>query len=219
MTLPAPTMDVNCPVCGAVNQVDRLLSTHSFGSPDLDLRPAPDEGRLLEYMIESCQACKYSAGTLDAKPLKGTGTAMSSPEWVAIGKRKGLPKLAAAFKRAELICTHSHEPRGAVHMALRAVWVCDDRKSSLAPALRRETAERIQQAMTAGKPYSSQVGGNEALITDLLRRAEDWQEATNWATKGLAVVDYPLIEAVLRLELKLIEGKDAKVHRIEEAEC
>ncbi len=50
----APSEEASCPVCGASNFPDRLLSTHAFGSPDLDLRPPPDEGRLLSYMIEAC---------------------------------------------------------------------------------------------------------------------------------------------------------------------
>ena len=68
MTLPAPTEDVACPICGAINRPDRLLSTHSFGSPDLDLRPAPAMGQLLEYMVEACLACGYAASSLDDPP-------------------------------------------------------------------------------------------------------------------------------------------------------
>lgn len=217
MTLPASREDVACPVCGAINQPDRLLSTHSFGSPDLDLRPAPDMGRLLEYMVESCHACGYAASSLDNSPKGGTTGAMASPEWQALKARKGLPKLAATFKRAEIIASQSQDLLEAVWMALRAVWVADDSKSVITPTLRREAVSLIQQVMASGTTFVSQGGGNEAVISDLFRRAGDWDQAAIWAKRGLAVVDDAVVTSVLKFELRLIGAQDGEVHQIEEA--
>jgi len=217
MTLPAPTEDVACPICGAINQPDRLMSGHSFGSPDLDLRPAPDMGRLLDYMIESCHACGYAASSLDDPPKAGTTAAMASPEWQALKTKNGLPKLAASFKRAELIANQSQDIVEAVWMALRAVWVGDDRKSAITPTLRREAAALIQQVMAYRTTFVSQRGGNEAVISDLFRRAGDWDQAAFWANKGLDIVDDAVVSSVLKFELRLIDAQDGEVHQIEEA--
>jgi len=217
MTLPAPTEDVACPICGAINRPDRLLSTHSFGSPDLDLRPAPAMGQLLEYMVEACLACGYAASSLDDPPKPETAATMASLEWKALLSRKDLPELAAAFKRAELIASKNQDVLEAVWMALRAVWVCDDDRPSSAPALRREAVERILQARSAGTPFVPDKGGEEALIADLFRRAGDWNTASEWVKKGLDVTKHPIILPVLHFEQRLIESKDGEVHQIEEA--
>jgi hypothetical protein len=217
MTLPAPIEDVACPVCGVINQPDRLLSTHSFGSPDLDLRPAPDMGRLLAYMVESCHACGYAASSLGDSPKGGTTVAMASPEWQALLTRKDLPELAATFKRAEMIASQSQGLVEAVWMALRAVWVGDDSKSAITPTLRREAVSLIQQVMASGSTFVSQGGGNEAVISDLFRRAGDWDQAVQWAKRGLDVADDAVVSAVLKFELRLIGAQDGEVHQIEEA--
>lgn len=217
MTLPAPTEDVACPICGAINRPGRLLSTHSFGSPDLDLRPAPDEGRLLAYMIEVCNACGYAASCLDDTPKEGAATAMASAEWKALVSTKDLPALAAAFKRAELIAHNSQEILEAVWMALRAVWVCDDERPSASSGLRRGAIARIQQAHAAGTPFVAQAGGEEALIAELFRRAGDWSAAEEWAKRGLGITDNPIIHSVLLFEQHLVEARDGLVHQIEEA--
>jgi hypothetical protein len=210
-------MDVRCPVCGTVNRPNRLLSTHSFGSPDLDLRPAPDEGRLLEYRVETCASCGYAAGSLDEEVPAAAQAAMASPEWDGLLKRKDLPDLARTFLRAALICRHSLEPIGEIWNLLRAIWACDDAAPGAAQDLRRQAVARLKAALACGRAFMDQAGGNEALMADLCRRAGDWPEAMEWARTGLEVTDVPILVAVLNLEVRLIEARDGAVHQIREA--
>jgi len=217
MTLIADPRDVPCPICGTVNQPLRLLSTHSFGSPDLDLRPAPDEGRLLAYMVETCTACGYAAGSLEQEVPAAAHAAMDSPEWHRLERRQDLPALVKAFLRAALILEHSLEPRGEIWNLLRAVWACDDEAPGAAPAIRRQTVDRVQAALADGKSFMDQAGASEILMADLCRRAGDWPEAMDWARTGLEVSDHPVIVAILNLETRLIEVRDGQVHHVREA--
>ena len=217
MTQFAPSEDVLCPVCGAVNQPSRLMSTHSFGSPDLDLRPAPDEGRLLEYMIESCQACGYSASSLDNPVPVEAREAMASVEWKELGSRTDLPPLAIAYLRAALIYRWSRQLTSAVWASLRGVWVCDDEQNQAADDLRRSTASLVDQAANQGMPFIEQPGGSEALLADLLRRSGDRESALSWVEKGSRIAAEPVIVAILAYQKHLLEAGDGALHRIEEA--
>ena len=217
MTLFAEPMDVRCPVCGTVNRPNRLLSTHSFGSPDLDLRPAPDRGRLLECMVETCASCGYAAASLDDEVPAAAQTAMASPEWDGLQERNDLPDLARTFLRAALICRHNLEPLGEIWNLLRAIWVCDDVTPGAAPDLRKRAVARVKAALAGGRSFMDQTGGNEALMADLCRRAGDWSEALEWARTGLEVAAVPVLVAVLNLEVRLIEARDGAVHQIREA--
>ena len=217
MTLPMEPEVVVCPVCQTVNHPDRLRSTHAFGSPSLDLRPPPDEGYCLEYMIESCSHCNYVARTLDSTPLKGTAVAMASPSWSALMARQDISELCSDFKRGELIRRQSQDLKGAVWMAFRAVWVSDDVTPPASASLRREAAELLKNAMASGTPYVDAPGGNESLIADLYRRATDWSDASSWAEEGLEIAEDPVIGAVLAFELKLINAQDDRHYLIEDA--
>jgi hypothetical protein len=181
-------------------------------SPD-----TPDEGNLLHYMVETCDNCFYTARRLDDPPLAGTQEAMASTEWHELLKRKDLPSLAVNFKRGEIIRVFSQDLKGAVWMAMRAVWAADDSKPIATPSLRREAALLVERAMASGTPFAPDIGGSEALLTDLLRRSGDHKAAVYWANKGIQSAVNPVLRSVLAFQLNLIKSMDCKVHKIEEA--
>lgn len=217
MTLPAPSEPANCPICGETYFPERLMSTHAFGSPDLDLRPPPDEGRLLSYMVECCEHCGYACRSFDDVVPEGAVAAMATETWEAIGSRTGYPPLALTFKRAEWIYRYSQEPVEAIWMALRAIWVCDDTASALKSLLRLEAAALLEELNAAGGTFVSQDGGNEALLADLYRRSGQWETASNWADRGLSKASHPVVQAILRFQKDLIASHDTEVHQVAEA--
>ena len=48
-----------CAVCGEVNQYSEILSSHNFGYPDLDLKPASDNIGLGIQECPNCHYCNY----------------------------------------------------------------------------------------------------------------------------------------------------------------
>lgn len=58
-------MTVTCAHCQTDNRVLILASTSSFGSADLDTRPAPMTRYALEQQIQQCRVCNYCAPDLD----------------------------------------------------------------------------------------------------------------------------------------------------------
>ncbi len=48
---------VKCIICNAENEIFNLGSTNSFGSPDLDFRPAGMARYTLIYEVQTCIKC------------------------------------------------------------------------------------------------------------------------------------------------------------------
>ena len=58
---------LSCGVCGNESVHLVLNSTSSFGSPDLDLRPAEPQRSSISYTMHFCPSCGFCAPLLDAK--------------------------------------------------------------------------------------------------------------------------------------------------------
>ncbi len=56
-----------CQVCGKTSMHPVLMSTNSFGYPDLDLRPAPMQRDTMDTWLDECPHCGYVASSLEIK--------------------------------------------------------------------------------------------------------------------------------------------------------
>jgi len=74
MTLPFSRDEV-CAVCGAVSEQTGVLSTITFGPPDLDGRPAPLKRATIEWAIHRCPNGGYCWGGSGGRP------ALCSSQW------------------------------------------------------------------------------------------------------------------------------------------
>ena len=59
------TAEYTCAVCGRTHKFRVVGSTNSFGSPDLDLRPAPMQRDTIHTWVQTCPDCGYSNGKID----------------------------------------------------------------------------------------------------------------------------------------------------------
>ena len=48
-----------CAMCGSTNEYNELASTNTFGSPDLDLRPAEMRRSTMPLWVQECPECGY----------------------------------------------------------------------------------------------------------------------------------------------------------------
>ena len=114
-----------CSVCGHKAPIKILLSTSSFGSPDLDTRPAPLARMAIGFCVNRCPNCGFVAGELE-KETKATKMWL---EEFAIPKSKSLhftSNLAEDYFLAYLIDQLDNDSNNAFYHALSAAWVCDD---------------------------------------------------------------------------------------------
>src|SRR5215510_14310051 len=88
MTLQHPET-IKCALCGVVSPQMLILSSSSFGTPDLDTRPPPMVRGTLLYWLQECPECGYAAADLSKAEQKAKiRQAMQSDAWKKLMPRR-----------------------------------------------------------------------------------------------------------------------------------
>ena len=210
--------NLRCAVCGSVNAFMGIASTNAFGSHDLDTRPPEMQRSTISTWVQRCPECGYCANRLDEAPAEAKAVVESSDYRHQLA-RDDCPELANAFLCLRLIAEKAGAIQEAAWACIHAAWACDDAANDLAAShCRLQAVGLIRRLHEQNLTLAEQPGADQAMLTDLLRRAGRLEEALDVADHAIAGVDNDLIRAVLRYEKALIALGDVGVHRIEEAE-
>lgn len=126
MSMPMKTK-LKCSVCGFKSEQTILLSTNTFGPPDLDLRPASMMRETMCWWVQECPRCGYVAKSID-NDTEITKKWLASEEFKSLCERDFLSNYAKRFYKQYLICKQEEKDRDAFYAALHAAWSCDDAK-------------------------------------------------------------------------------------------
>ena len=210
--------EVRCAVCDEVNTFTDIGSTNAFGSHDLDTRPPEMQRSTIYTWVQRCPACGYCARRLDEAPSKAK-TVVESNEYRQQLASADYPDLANAFLCLGLVAENARAIQEAAWASIHAAWACDDAANPEAAArCRLQAVGFIRRLHEQNLTLAEQPGADQAMLTDLLRRAGCWEEALDVVDQSIAGIDNELIRSVLRYEKALIVRGDLEVHRIEEAE-
>ena len=126
MTLPFGSSDT-CAVCGVVSEQTGVLSTSTFGAPDLDGRPAEMKRSTIGWWVHRCPGCGYCAPSIDEAPADAADLVRSAPYRQQLDDPL-TPELARMFLCSAMIVETSGGPvaRGLVTPLICAAWACDD---------------------------------------------------------------------------------------------
>src|SRR5450759_448182 len=219
MTLPFSRDEV-CAVCGAASEQTGVLSTSTFGPPDLDGRPAPLKRATIEWAIHRCPNCGYCSPNLGDAAEHAAKVVRSTTYQEQLSDQT-VPELARWFLCAALVAEKGEGAAAsharALHL-LHAAWACDDADAvEVAGRCRLQAAAAGEAAITAGESLSDQdPAGDHAFLADLYRRAGRFDEAGAAARAGLDLADADLFRDLLGLQLMLVEARDASVHTCDE---
>ncbi|MDM8000256.1 MAG: hypothetical protein QUS33_09710 [Dehalococcoidia bacterium] len=201
-----------CAICGRRSKQWTLLSTTFGGAPGLDCRPA----ELHEPHVERCPHCGYCAPRIE----NGEHTlqdVVNSESYRSRLTNPDFPEEANSHLCWSFINGNQGDLVGAAFACLEAAWACDD--VSLAEGARNcrlKAVAMFEKAREEGLSFSSQVGAEEALLADLLRRSGDFGRALDYCAAGLKRSPGRIIAAVLRLEETLIARHDIAHHTVGE---
>jgi hypothetical protein len=206
-----------CALCKKPSTQLRMTSTSQFGSPDLDTRP-PDPDRYSNYLyIQTCPSCGYCSPDISdeishASEVIGTG------DYIHQLNNKSFSELSNAFLCCSLILENDSNYALAAWYSIRAAWDCDDNHSNdSAVACRQRAIDLFQMATNNKQRFFEEVGGEKALIVDLLRRTRRFEEADKYCDQGLAEDPEKLISNILWYQKSLIANADDSCHLIKEA--
>jgi Uncharacterized protein conserved in bacteria (DUF2225) len=211
---------VTCGACRRVFTHQELMSTNSFGSPDLDTRPAEMQRSTMHAWIQRCPSCGYCAPDAEmfAPSLRAVLESADYQDQLADSR---YPTLATTFMCAALLALAQEKHAEAGWSYLRAAWVLDDaREIGLAALCRGKAADVFLALLRQSQTFVSQPGASEAVLIDCLRRAQRGAEALPLIEQALGQPHEELqdvIVKVLRLQRQLIQQGDTDVHQIAEA--
>ena len=157
---------VRCAVCGARSEQLVLISSNTFGSPDLDLRPPEMERSTMCYWVQKCPRCGYVAENLEKIP-KINAPFLKTEEYKKCLGLTFQSKLAKMFFQQYLIQVVEKDTEKAFYAALHAAWACDDAEDE-------ENAVFCRKYALAELDKLLEKAENETLTVqraDLLRRA------------------------------------------------
>jgi hypothetical protein len=204
-----------CSNCGQEVELRLLLSTSTFGSPDLDLRP-PKMGRsTMRDWLQECLQCGYVNDDI-RKPTGGAGSVLTSAAFVELAQDDSLPELARRFARYSLL--QSANPRVAGIALIRAAWACDDaNQPEEAKGFRSRAADTLLPLHAS--PDGEDTTTLATILVDVLRRAERFGEAKDLARSlqsHTTVQSNELMLSVLDFQISLCEAGDVASHILDE---
>ena len=211
-------VDRTCAVCGQESRQLALTSTSSFGAPDLDLRPAPLARYSLGQEVEACPYCGYCAQDISRVTVRAR-RAVSSAAHKADLERESFPELTRHFLCAARTLSASRRPVDAGWAALKGAWAADDEENDEAARHSRELAGgNFARARRNRRTLVKEIGGEEALLADLRRRAGDFEGAAAVAQEGISRGAEGLLRDILVLQIRLAGERDSGCHGLDEVE-
>jgi hypothetical protein len=128
------------------------------------------------------------------------------------------PEKAREFLCYAEILSHVGQLADAGWSALHAAWTCDDAGDD--PAAIRSRVRALgfwQRGKQSGQAFGDDVPMEFALVTDLYRRAGQFEAAVVTCSEALDAEDLPpILEQLLRREKALIDRKDTARHSVRE---
>ncbi len=216
MTMIVP-QKVTCALCGRESTHPILLSTNTFGEPDLDFRDPPMARDTIDWWLQECPGCGVvhhnlaRAEALDPKIV-------SSSAYREAGMQPGFPKLARRFVRhALLVCGTDTLAAGKNY--LHAAWVCDDaRRKEFARELRGRSADLWLSIDRFGKEEDWLV--HRLTLVDVLRRAGRPAEALDVLDTLAPWIEderFPLLKHLATFQRVLVESGDTRCYTVDES--
>lgn len=215
--------EVRCAVCAAASTQLAISSTNSFGSPDLDLRPAEMQRSTMHHWLQECPTCGYVADSIAIAPSEAGRSAAASDAYRALIDARSPRALYSRFRRATLSADAEGLTDRTARMALCAAWAADDAGLEDEARACRRLAARGYAAVIAEGAADGEALDAEAIATlrviriDALRRAGDFEEAAQEADRLVAEDPDAIIQDVARFQAGRARQRDAGRHTVADA--
>ena len=196
-----------CCNCGFENSFVHFNQTKTFGTQDLDTRPAPLQRENIKYNIERCNNCNYVNENIEEK-IEFDKSILTSDRYLKI-LNSSYPMLAKEYILASMIKESIEDYTNASKYMLYACWALDDNEID-AKKLRKIAAKLFEKV----EDYEAK----RIIIIDLYRRAEDFEKASSLILDAYGFINDNYIKKILQYEEDLIDNKDSHCHDCSEVD-
>lgn len=198
-----------CAICGHLSTHDVILSMHYTEWPDLDGRQTDMREAYFSASIQRCPSCGYCATDI-SKASANAKELVYSPDYCNQSENPDFPLLANSFICLSMIFEKDGDFSSAGWASLKASWICDDRNNiDEAKKCRLRAVEMFKKSWIRGRGSQAFFHDEFVMLTDLLRRAEKFDEALAVCEEGLAKNQDEQFRKFLEYEKALIEKQDS----------
>lgn len=201
-----------CPICGKSFESKVLTSASSFGSQDLDSRPAPMRRYTMDTWVHHCPHCGFSAQSMkdaDGATKESIDAFYSeSRELIKTVSGAGKETLAEFFLQVYSRRLNEGNFENAFLIALSAAWDCDDRKNTEGATCCRNLA------IEALEHVDNPVADYDAIKADMLRRAGRFDEVVERFSSYHS--DKELINKVIAFQIEKAKASDATCYTMDD---
>ena len=203
-----------CAICGTSTSFQEIMSTNEFGSPDLDLRPAPMKRYTTPLWAQECPHCGYANHTIDATPPKGVDMAwLRSKEYTTCEGNDFADKLSSMFYHQYMVHQKQDNKQMAFYAVLCVAWMCDDSKDTEHAIVCRVIAAKLAREL-----FLSNNDPKWAILwADNIRRANRFCEVLSNNEFDEALRGSGILETLMAFEKKLAASEDAACYTIDYA--
>ncbi|MBC7926579.1 MAG: hypothetical protein H7039_13065 [Bryobacteraceae bacterium] len=187
------------------------------GPPDFDTRPCEPLRSTLPLWISECVACGYAAEDLSSASEAAVAV-VRSDEFAQARVEALVTPEARKFLVYAFLLDRLNQPADAGWSSLHGAWATDDLGDAAgAIHCRQKAVAYWRRGKAEGVNFGADLVSEFALITDVYRRAGEFEQATVACSEGLDNDDVPpALEAVLRRQLTLIQRRDVTAHSLAE---
>ena len=200
-----------CAVCGKEHEYPILISTNSFGSPDLDLRRPGMERDTMDYWIEECPECHYVSSDISEEP-KVSKDFLKSESYLTYDGITFKSNIAKKFYRDYLIKKELKDTLGSCSAIIHTAWACDDAEDI-------ENAKRCREiaiSLIEEFDYATYTVGVFLKKLDLLRRAEKFDQVID-ECKDFDTLGDQLYDEIVRFQVAKAKEKDSSTYTLMDA--
>ena len=204
-------LSVTCAFCGKASEFNVLTSTNSFGSPDLDLRPAEMQRSTMWLWVQKCPHCSYVSGSIDDS-VRVSGEFLSSDEYLS-SENLSLPStLADSFYKQYMIANRCGDYDKAYYALLHCAWACDDcRDKDMSYLVRQKMVDTYCK-------LSKKMKSNENTVVqyaDVLRRSGQFDRVIEEFADFKSNED--ILIQIVKFQIELAKNKDDKAYTVRNA--
>lgn len=207
---------VTCAVCGAESSHREMMSTNSFGAPDLDLRPSEMMRSTMNMWVSECPECGYCRANLEEKTAV-TREYAASKEYRSVFPEIAADALAVRFLREIKGCEKDGAFAEIPLLYLCAAWDCDDLGNAAgAVKCRRAALETLEK-------YREKIEENidadtlACLKTDVLRRVGDFSAVQFFAEEHMKKTQEEVIQKILAFQIEKCRVKNSACFTVSDA--
>lgn len=206
---PAPT---KCALCGKLSAHFELTSSNEFGHPDLDTRPPKMYRSTMDKWIKRCPHCGYCWHDL-SEALPEADEVVQGGSYKLQLEDSRFSELCNSFLCASMIREAAGQIRAAGWAALHAAWVMDDVQNIKASVeCRLRAIHLFLLDFHEQKDIGEESGDYYALLVDLHRRAQKFDDAANLVSEGLQFKLDEHLRRILEFQQQLIVQRDVRCY-------